>query len=78
MRFPVAREHVRLKGRNGTFRVLSIDRAKGVAALVSTTKGGTVEEDVPLASILPLVDDSAPVNSARQAGGKGRKENKTA
>jgi len=57
MRFPVVRERVRVQGRNGTFLVLSLDRARAVADLIPTAKGGPVEEDVPLASILPLVDE---------------------
>jgi hypothetical protein len=56
MRFPVVRERVRVQGRDGTFLVLSVDRARGVAGLASAGKGGQVEEDVPLSSILPLAD----------------------
>jgi hypothetical protein len=54
MRFPVVRERVRVQGRNGTFLVLSVDRARGVADVISTTRGGHVEENVPISSILPL------------------------
>jgi hypothetical protein len=54
MRFPVVRERVRVQGRDGTFVVLSVDRARGVANLISAIKGGQVEENVPLSSILPL------------------------
>jgi hypothetical protein len=53
MRFPVIRERVRVQGRSGTFLVLSVDRARGVADVISTVRGGHVE-NVPLSSILPL------------------------
>jgi hypothetical protein len=55
MKFPVLRERVRVKGRSGTFFVLAVDRVRGLANIVSTAKGGSVEEGVPLSSILPLV-----------------------
>ena len=58
MRFPLVRERVRVQGRNGTFLVLAVDRAAGVADIVSTAKGSPAEKGVPLSSILPLVDDS--------------------
>ncbi len=54
MRFPVLRERVRVQGRDGTFLVLSVDRARGVADLVSTARGARMEEGIPLSSILPL------------------------
>jgi hypothetical protein len=60
MRFPLVRERVRVQGRDGTFVVLAVDRARGVANLVSAAKGGHMEENVPLSSILPLVDESSP------------------
>jgi hypothetical protein len=59
MRFPVVRERVRVQGREGTFVVLSVDRARGVANLVYAAKGGHAEDNVPLSSILPLVDESS-------------------
>ncbi len=59
MRFPVVRERVRVQGRDGTFVVLSVDRARGVANLVSHAKGGHMEENVPLSSILPLTDKTS-------------------
>ncbi len=59
MRFPVVRERVRVQGREGTFVVLSVDRARSVANLVSTAKGGHMEENVPLSSILPLTDKTS-------------------
>jgi hypothetical protein len=62
MRFPVLRERVRVQGRRGTFLVLSIDRARGVANVISAVAGGPVPEDVPLAQILPLVDEPARTN----------------
>jgi len=57
MRFPVVRERVRLQDRTGTFLVLSVDRLRGVANLISTA-GGRVEERVSLSSILPLGGDA--------------------
>lgn len=57
MRFPVVRDRVRLRGRSGTFLVLSVDRTRAVADVISTSKGGRVEENVPIASILPLVQE---------------------
>jgi hypothetical protein len=59
MRFPVVRERVRVQGRDGTFVVLAVDRARGVANLTSATKGGKVEENVPLSSILPLASEAS-------------------
>jgi hypothetical protein len=59
MRFPVVRERVRVSGRSGTFLVLSVDRARGVADLVSIPRKGPVEENVPLSSIRPLVDGAS-------------------
>lgn len=54
MRFPLVREHVRVKGRTGTFLVLAVDRERALADVVSITGGGSVEENVPLDSILRL------------------------
>jgi hypothetical protein len=65
MRFPLVRERVRVQGRDGTFVVLSVDRAHGVANLISVAKGGQVEENVPLSSILPLTD-GAPGHSKKE------------
>lgn len=64
MRFPVVREHVRVQGRSGTFIVLSVDRARAVADIVSTARGSQAEHNVPLASILPLVESSSGENAA--------------
>jgi len=67
MRFPVVRERVRVQGRNGTFLVLAVDRVRGVADVISTNRGGRVEENVPISSILPLTDtgsDPEPRQSA--------------
>jgi hypothetical protein len=58
MRFPVVRECVRVQGRDGTFVVLAVDRARGVARLTSARRGAPIEDDVPLSSILPLAGDS--------------------
>ena len=55
MRFPVVRERVRVQDRSGTFLVLSVDRAAGMAEVISTAKGSRAEKNVPLASILPLI-----------------------
>lgn len=70
MRFPVVRERVRIKGRSGIFRVLSIDRARGVASVAAIVSGSVIEADVPLASILPLVDKTPTEDSPRQTGKK--------
>lgn len=59
MRFPVVRERVRVQGRNGTFLVLSVDRARKVASVISTARGAQPEQDVPLDSILPLEGKSS-------------------
>lgn len=65
MRFPVVRERVRVVDRAGTFLVLSVDRARGLADLMPTTKGGQILSNVSLSSILPLVDKNpGPDNSA--------------
>ena len=58
MRFPVVRERVRVQGREGTFLVLAVNRARGVADLMPAAKGAQMEKDVPLTAILPLSDDS--------------------
>jgi len=58
MRFPVVRERVRVQGREGTFLVLAVNRARGVADLMPTTKGVPVEKNIPLTAILPLSDGS--------------------
>jgi hypothetical protein len=42
--------------RDGTFLVLSVDRVRGVADLMPATKRGQVLSNVPLSSILKLVD----------------------
>ncbi len=54
MRFPVVRERVRVQGKEGTFLVLSVDRARGVADLMPAGKGKQIEKNVPLSSILSL------------------------
>ena len=54
MRFPVVRERVRVQGKEGTFLVLAVDRARGIADLMSASKGRQIEKSVPLSSILPL------------------------
>jgi len=54
MRFPAVRERVRVQGRSGTFLVLAVDRSRQVADVISTSRGGHVEENIPLSSILPL------------------------
>lgn len=56
MRFPVVRERVRVKGKDGTFLVLAVDRVRGLADLMPANKGQQIEKGVPLSSILPLVD----------------------
>jgi hypothetical protein len=56
MRFPVVRERVRVQGKEGTFLVLAVDRARGVADLMLANKSRQLEKNVPLSSILPLAD----------------------
>jgi hypothetical protein len=60
MRFPVVRERVRVQGRSGTFLVLSVDRARKVASVISSARGAQAEQNVPLDSILPLAGKSSP------------------
>jgi hypothetical protein len=43
-----------VQGKDGTFLVLAVNRARGVADLMPARKGQEVEKDVPLSSILPL------------------------
>ena len=57
MRFPVVRERVRVQGKEGTFLVLAVDRARGLADLMPANKSMPIEKNVPLSSILPLVDE---------------------
>ncbi|UWZ83854.1 hypothetical protein [Occallatibacter riparius] len=57
MRFPVVRERVRVKGKEGTFLVLSVDRVRGFADLMPTNKGQQIEKGVPLSLVLPLMDE---------------------
>lgn len=53
MRFPVAREWVRVKDREGVFLVAGVDRERGVAGVIATEgEGGVVQ--VELESILRL------------------------
>lgn len=54
MRFPVLREQVRLQGRSGTFIVVALNRDRGLADVLSNTRGSRVEQNIPLSSILPL------------------------
>ena len=63
MRFPVVRERVRVQGRSGTFLVLSVDRARKIATVISTAQGAQAEPNVPLDSILPLAGKSSPDGS---------------
>ena len=63
MRFPVVRERVRVQGRSGTFLVLAVDRTRGVADVISTTRGAHVEENLPLSSILPLSGSDSEMDS---------------
>lgn len=56
MRFPVVRERVRVQGRSDTFFVVAVHRERDVVDLISTAKGGHVETDVPISSILRLTE----------------------
>lgn len=70
MRFPVVRERVRVQGKEGTFLVLSVDRARGVADLMPPNKGQQIEKGVPLSSVLPLVDKGPGKPDTEKASGK--------
>jgi hypothetical protein len=48
---PAVRERVMIEGRDGVFLVVSVDAANCVADLIPVADFGTVEEDVPLASL---------------------------
>jgi hypothetical protein len=75
MRFPVVRERVRVQGRNGTFFVLAVHRERNVVDLVSTAKGGQLETDVPISSILRLTENGTrhdhPEHGQRKGDRKG-------
>ena len=42
MRFPVIREWVRIEGREGSFLVVGVDRARGVAGVIAADGDGGV------------------------------------
>lgn len=69
MRFPVVRERVRVQGKDGTFLVLAVDRARGLADLMPAVKGQQIEKNVPLSSILRLVDEGCGKTDGDTASG---------
>ena len=67
MRFPVAHERVRLQGRNGTYLVLTVDRSRSTADVISTAPGSHAES-VPLSAVLPLSASTARTNRDAEPG----------
>ncbi|UWZ84678.1 hypothetical protein [Occallatibacter riparius] len=56
MRIPAVRERVAITGLPGSFLVMAVDRDRQVADLLPTIGDRVLEEDVPFASILPMLD----------------------
>lgn len=56
MRIPAVRERVAVTGLRGAFLVMAVDRERQVADLIPTSGDRVLEEDVPFASILPMLD----------------------